>query len=475
MEKELINPSEMEIKLSFHNYKLLKKEDFNLKGSHIYFVKGPNEVGKSSFLKALRSAHEIKDDTYQKVSKGEVEGINEFIIPGPDGKMYNIVYEFTDNTTRFIMFDPDGNKISKVTEMRDVFKYNHIDAKTFISWSRTADGRRKQKEHILKLLPEDRYVDYLSLEDEEESIYNKRTETNKSLDLSLKMQKEYKLTDDQIEKANNLESATALLNKRKEEYEKVNSSNEELTKLSYEITSAKNYIININSSINNINNDIKEYKAKILKLENERKEYEETANTIIENLKILEYKYKELDKEQSANNSKKEQLRQSISTGETYVDDAKLFKSKLVNYNKYKEEANKYAKEVEELTVKINAIRIRKEKIIIESKFPVDNLSFDEEGYLTINGFRFDENQTCESDTILIVAQLMCKMNETPIQILGDASLLDYKKLDKLYDIAAANGKIMFVDEIDRSLDRIVVVGYEKGKKETVNKTTNLF
>lgn len=475
MEKELINPSEMEIKLSFHNYKLLKKEDFNLKGSHIYFVKGPNEVGKSSFLKALRSAHEIKDDTYQKVSKGEVEGINEFIIPGPDGKMYNIVYEFTDNTTRFIMFDPDGNKISKVTEMRDVFKYNHVDAKTFISWSRTADGRRKQKEHILKLLPEDRYVDYLSLEDEEESIYNKRTETNKSLDLSLKMQKEYKLTDDQIEKANNLESATALLNKRKEEYEKVNSSNEELTKLSYEITSAKNDIININSSINNINNDIKEYKAKILKLENVRKEYEETANTIIENLKILEYKYKELDKEQSANDSKKEQLRQSISTGETYVDDAKLFKSKLVNYNKYKEEANMYAKEVEELTVKINAIRIRKEKIITESKFPVDNLSFDEEGYLTINGFRFDENQTCESDTILIVAQLMCKMNETPIQILGDASLLDYKKLDKLYDIAAANGKIMFVDEIDRSLDRIVVVGYEKGKKETVNKTTNLF
>lgn len=475
MEKELINPSEMEIKLSFHNYKLLKKEDFNLKGSHIYFVKGPNEVGKSSFLKALRSAHEIKDDTYQKVSKGEVEGINEFIIPGPDGKMYNIVYEFTDNTTRFIMFDPDGNKISKVTEMRDVFKYNHVDAKTFISWSRTADGRRKQKEHILKLLPEDRYVDYLSLEDEEESIYNKRTETNKSLDLSLKMQKEYKLTDDQIEKANNLESATALLNKRKEEYEKVNSSNEELTKLSYEITSAKNDIININSSINNINNDIEEYKAKILKLENERKEYEETANTKIENLKILEDKYKELDKEQSANDSKKEQLRQSISTGETYVDDAKLFKSKLVNYNKYKEEANKYAKEVEELTVKINAIRIRKEKIITESKFPVDNLSFDEEGYLTINGFRFDENQTCESDTILIVAQLMCKMNETPIQILGDASLLDYKKLDKLYDIAAANGKIMFVDEIDRSLDRIVVVGYEKGKKETVNKTTNLF
>jgi hypothetical protein len=359
--------------------------------------------------------------------------------------------------------------------MRDVFKYNHVDAKTFISWSRTADGRRKQKEHILKLLPEDRYVDYLSLEDEEESIYNKRTETNKSLDLSLKMQKEYKLTDDQIEKANNLESATDLLNKRKEEYEKVNSSNEELTKLSYEITSAKNDINNINSSINNINNDIEEYKAKILKLENERKEYEETANTKIENLKVLEDKYKELDKEQSANDSKKEQLRQSISTGEIYVDDAKLFKSKLVNYNKYKEEANKYAKEVEELTVKINAIRIRKEKIITESKFPVDNLSFDEEGYLTINGFRFDENQTCESDTILIVAQLMCKMNETPIQILGDASLLDYKKLDKLYDIAATNGKIMFVDEIDRSLDRIVVVGYEKGKKETVNKTTNLF
>jgi hypothetical protein len=91
---------------------------------------------------------------------------------------------------------------------------------------------------------------------------------------------------------------------------------------------------------------------------------------------------------------------------------------------------------------------------------------FDDEGYLTINGLRFDEKQTCESDTILLVAQLMCKMNDTPIQIIGDASLLDYNKLDKLYDIAEANGKIMFVDEIDRSLDKLVIVGYEKKHKD---------
>ncbi|MDD4000220.1 MAG: hypothetical protein PHX62_04930, partial [Bacilli bacterium] len=107
-----------------------------------------------------------------------------------------------------------------------------------------------------------------------------------------------------------------------------------------------------------------------------------------------------------------------------------------------------------------------KETIVKEGEFPVENLSFDEEGYLTINGLRFDEHQTCESDTILIVAQLMCKMNITPIQILGDASLLDYKKLDKLYDIAEANGKIMFVDEIDRTLDKLVIVGYEKKEKD---------
>ena len=122
--------------------------------------------------------------------------------------------------------------------------------------------------------------------------------------------------------------------------------------------------------------------------------------------------------------------------------------------------------EADALTQSIRSYRISKEEIITQSKFPVDNLMFDDEGFLTINGLRFDEKQTCESDTILLVAQLMCKMNDTPIQIIGDASLLDYNKLDKLYDIAEANGKIMFVDEIDRSLDKLVIVGYEKKHKD---------
>jgi len=156
--KSLLDPSESEIRLSFHNYKLLKKEEFNLSGSHIYFIKGPNNTGKSSILFALRAAMECKDETHTKVTEGETEGVNEYTIPGPDGKMYNIVYEFTDTTTKFVIFDEEGNKISKITDMRNIFKYNHVDATSFISWSRTAEGRRKQKEYILELLPVSYYL-----------------------------------------------------------------------------------------------------------------------------------------------------------------------------------------------------------------------------------------------------------------------------------------------------------------------------
>jgi hypothetical protein len=66
----------------------------------------------------------------------------------------------------------------------------------------------------------------------------------------------------------------------------------------------------------------------------------------------------------------------------------------------------------------------------------------------------------------------MCRINQTPIQILGDASLLDYAKLDKLYDIAESNGKIMFVDEVDRNIENLVIVGYEK--KTTADKPSKV-
>ena len=457
-EKVLINPSEQEIKLSFTNYKLLKKEEFDLKGSHIYFVKGCNEVGKSSILFALKAAMEIRDDTPQKVTLGETEGINNFTIPGPDGKMYNVVYEFTDATTKFVIFDEDGNKISKITEMRNIFKYNHVDATSFIAWSNTAEGRRKQKDYILQLLPSGSYIKFKDLEAKEDTDFKLRTQKNKDLENALQLTKEFVLTEEEKVIQKNLEPAQKQLKLREEEYNKTLQSDLELNNVIYLISTLDQSIKRLNDDIEDIQLEIKQLTERLNLKMQELVEYNTKHKQAEEQYKILNEKQKVID-------STKEKLRLSVENGREYVSKAKELSVKLAKFTTFKEKSDTLFTECADLTQAIESIREQKEKIITEGKFPVDNLSFDQEGYLTINGLRFDEHQTCESDTILIVAQLLCKMNISPIQILGDASLLDYKKLDKLYDIAEQNGKIMFVDEIDRTLDKLVIVGYERHEK----------
>jgi len=495
--KSLLDVSESEIKLTFHNYKLLRKEEFTLQGSHIYFIKGCNEVGKTSILTALRASMEMKDDTPQKVTLGETEGCNEFTIPGPDGKMYNIVYEFTDSTTKFVIFDEEGNKISKITDMRNIFKYNHVDATSFIGWSKTAEGRRKQKEYILELLPSKSYLDYKDLENKEKELFDQRTKVNKDLDDTNLLKKNEELTGEEREIQKNLKKAEEQLKLRETELKG-------LTEVDNKISDVVTQMIQVQAKIDKINNDalvylnnlknlnttatsnIKEYENRIKELQT-KIEIEKTL--IVTNTKAIltkenqvkdlispdekelltltdQKKVLELQKGSGEDKDKVAKLTVSVENGRAYVNKAKTLTDKLVKFDGFKTKSDTLTEKVENLTNEITKLRKDKETIVKEGEFPVENLSFDEEGYLTINGLRFDEHQTCESDTILIVAQLMCKMNITPIQILGDASLLDYKKLDKLYDIAEANGKIMFVDEIDRTLDKLVIVGYEKKNKE---------
>jgi hypothetical protein len=498
--KKLLDVTEQEIKLSFYNYKLLKKEEFTLQGSHIYFVKGCNEVGKSSILQALRAAHEIKDDTPQKVTIGETEGSNEFIIPGPDGKMYNVVYEFTDTTTKFVIFDDEGNKISKITDMRDIFKYNHVDATEFISWSRSAEGRRKQKEYILNLLPSESFLKYKEFEANEELSFNERTKVNNQVNLSKGFVKEYELTKEESEIQKNLDAAKKQLTLRQDEHKKLNESGQIVINLQLEKTTAEKEKERINENITNLNLNltktkqfseqrIKDHQEQIRILEERIKSEEENIKkeTELHDAKRTEYLtllgesnklIEEVNKkiktvvDDPDIQKKISELEVIIQRGVNYVDKAKELTLKLEKYNKYNDEYQKVFEKSSSLTEIIEECRKQKELIITEGEFPVDNLLFDKDGYLTINGLRFDEHQTCESDTILLVAQLMCKMNTTPIQILGDASLLDFNKLDRLYDIAEANGKIMFVDEIDRSLDKLVIVGYEKKSKDKKTKET---
>jgi hypothetical protein len=202
-------------------------------------------------------------------------------------------------------------------------------------------------------------------------------------------------------------------------------------------------------------------------IENKKKELEELNKTIKEGENTKSETDKILVPYEKFTD---EELKKKIETGNNIITRITSISTK----NELKKEwTNKWEiqkAKSDELTKKINECRTKKTNIITSSDLPVENISFDD-GFLTIDGFQFKENQVCESDAVLILANILAKINPGPIQVIGDASILDNEKLEKLNQIAEENNKIMFVDEVVRDANDIVVVGYEELNNKSLKKS----
>ncbi|KKP51558.1 MAG: hypothetical protein UR43_C0019G0001, partial [candidate division TM6 bacterium GW2011_GWF2_33_332] len=75
-----------------------------------------------------------------------------------------------------------GTKISQVTEIRRLFNYTPINVNEFFAWSNSAEGRRKQRDVILKLLTDTDRKAFNDLDLLETGYYNERTEVNKKVE-----------------------------------------------------------------------------------------------------------------------------------------------------------------------------------------------------------------------------------------------------------------------------------------------------
>jgi hypothetical protein len=430
---------ELEIPIYFHNYKLLQDKEFVLKGSNIYFIQGPNKVGKTSFLKALTSLMVANDDTPDKVTRGSdvPEGSYEARIPAADGQILTIRHEFTDDGKgKFFAIKEDGTKISQVTEIRKLFNYTPINVNEFFAMSNSAEGRRKQRDIILKLLTDEEREEFNQTDLQEQHYYTERTEYNT--------------------KASTAENSmnAIILNKEDEALIPREKEARDLILFYTAVQEARKLLPDKQQAVT----DIDERKVK---LEAEIKAKQEELATLTDKKTIAENAVKDLDKVLvKYEKLSDEELAGKLETGNGIIAKITGLSTKTTLRNEWKGKMDENKKKADELTTKIEDCRKKKENIVSGSDLPVENISF-EDGYLTIDGFQFKESQVCESDAVLILANILAKINPGPIQIIGDASVLDAEKLDMLNAIAEANNKVMFVDEVVRDANNMVVVGYE--------------
>ena len=430
-----LNPKAIEIPLHFHNYKLLKDKRFLLKGSAIYFIKGPNRAGKTSFLNALAAMQMADEKTPEPVTRGEQEGYNEFVIPGADGKMYTVRHTFDNDKNKFIAVDEDGNKISQVTKIREIFNYTHFTVDQFFAWSHNSVGRKKQRDIILELLTESKRKAYQEADDEEVLLYDERTEAGRAKDFSKKNMEGSELSEEDKKKLKDLSATFA-------DVEEVKETALKLQKINVEIDQNQSFSNRLATEVAEAELKLKDLKAKKQNLDKE-----------IVNQKKAREKF--------LNGRTGEEITKSANeAGDIYDEITELKASKGI-YDKAKTDYDKHELEWATANSQITNLRNRKQEIINKSKLPLESMSFDD-GYLTIDDFKFDEKQVCESDGVILVAKIMAKINPAPVQLVGDASILDLSRLEELNQIAEAEGKIMFVDEVSRDINDLQVVGYEQ-------------
>jgi len=491
-----------EVKVVIHNYKKLKETEFDITGGSVFFMQGPNEVGKTSFVNLLKAIMEVKDDTVNPVTYEEKEGYAVGTIPGADGKQYQFRYDFNiDGKKKFTFIGPDNKSVKSVTDMRAIFNYTHFTVEEFYNWSMTAAGRQKQKNILLMLLSDSERLEVAQIEGKVNStsgeIFLQRQTVNRDISYLEGVIEKGGLNSVQKDTLSKKKAIDELydefVNQKKiiDEYVQNNSTHAIRLKSAQEArdTAVSNYtttVTQLDTSIADIEKQIRELteslgaKKELLKT---------TENAFLEKKVILDkavtdleadYDVKKMEEYMLVLNGdgteKNPGINARINAGKAKKDEIIKLETISEQFNKNKEDLAVKQKQADEYTEKIDTLRKRKESIISNS----DNIPHDYQigdDYITVDGIPFVETDLSKSHAVKAIAKLMMKVNKAPIMLMGDAENLGYTVLNELQEEAEKSGKIMIFAEHVRDLEEIKLVCYDELDHGPAPKkpNTNLF
>lgn len=468
-----------DIHISFKNYKLLKEGEINLKEGSIFFVQGQNNKGKTSMLNLLRSIMEVKDTTVNPVTFGENEGFATGVIPGADGHLYEFRYDFNvDGKSKFTFVDYEGKVVKGITQMRSIFNYTHFTVEEFFDWSKSEPGRKKQREILMNLLSEDERnrineID-LKVNPTNGTIVESRKSVGVDVEFLRKKIENNIISEEQLSLLRSKENVENLYNsikKEKEELELIlsrsGSNLERIEELKENHEKAKSKDIEKRKEFEN---EIAELERKL----NEKKEaYVIYKNHIESELKESQLKIDNLTKDTDIDylnqiklklngdgTEKNPGLSKRLETGQKKKDE--IIQIEVLNAQKEKDKSdyaiklkkyNDYDKEIKELR--------EEKKSIIQNSTNIPNGWEINSDYITINDIPFVESDISKSKATKAIAELMMRVNQSPIMLMGDAESLGFEVLDQLNAVAKENGKIMIFAEHVRDIDERRLICYD--------------
>ena len=439
-------------RLELKNFQAIKDFSADFTGD-VYLVKGENEVGKSTILKSIVCLLTGERDAVLR--NGEKNGFAKMVIGG-DGKEYTVELRFTENDPRgtISIRAKDGMRSTNVSMLRTILNYRNFDAEEFARWSETAEGRRKQIQVVMGLMPPE-IANRIKVIDAEVLLAK---ESRKAVNANIK----YKETELQSIKAQLSDGDTETYTEPIDLTVLMQESN----KAAEQRAKAENVKMQMVSLESELANIPKERERLAADLERAKKAYEDAKafyNRSIENVAAQETEIK--DKIGKAEQwlseydaQPKEDAAEKLAAAQNHnakCNIVKMFHAKQTEVDAERTKADK-------LNADLEAYAKERAELVAAAKFPIDGLSFGEDG-LTLNDVPFVVGKVSDSQIMEVAAKLVIASNPTVnIFRIGRGESLGAKRLQSIVNLAKENGFQGFIEQVERGQETISVEEYRE-------------
>lgn len=461
--------------IQIQNFQAIKEFSGEFDGN-VYLVTGENEMGKSSLLKAIMVL--LTGNRDEVLRNGTDKGFAKIVI-GDDGTEYEVELRMTKANPRgtiTIKSKDTGMRSDRISALQSIFGYQDFDANEFVSWSETAEGRRKQVQIVKSLLPESVQkriseidAEVLHIKEQRkndnaavrmyDTIYAKAGEELEDGDVD-KYADEMDLQDIMKQQANAVQlqekkkSVEQKLEERERTIMEAPGKLEDLKKKREEFILYKDKAIEkarkeYENAVNKYEQDLKKELQKLSEQEKAINDSVKDAETRRDNCKAWLQKYEE---------NKPDDMSARIEA----IQHHNTMHKKVVDYLDARKNREEAIGKVAEHEKKLLSLSKERESAINDSKLPINGLSFTDDG-LILDGIPFVAGKVSDSQIMEVAAKLIIASNPTvKVFRIARGESLGKRKLEALIDLAKKNGYQGFIEQVVREQDELKVEQYSE-------------
>lgn len=416
------------VEVVIKDFKALKNVKADINGCNV-FLRGPNRVGKSSFMDfieiALGKSSIVPPNT-------NVEGQ---VIVDKDGNKYKFDVKLDNKgKPKVTVTLPDGDKDTSKSVIAGIVGINAFNIDDFVNLSTTDAGRKKQVEEFKKFLDEETRTFLAKYENSIKTKYNERTDLNrdlKKLEGSIELHPMYNHVHE-LEIFTEIKTEDVVAGMKA-----VQAHNEKVRK--------------VISNMDERNRDIERNNTKIAELEKQIADLK-SDNDTKSGLNDQANEWLKTNKIKPTDEMEK-MLADASKTNQDYTNAQDLMKE-LKNLREVKSD-------VDRLTEEIDSEREMIKNAIRDMEGPVDGLTFDED-QLLYKGIPVHPNSLSKSDIKKLGIRLKIAENPELPLFIHEAESLDDDSLREIQELADEYNLQIFAEEVQRSKKRelkIEIVG----------------